>query len=199
MFFSKYRDGIFQESPNLVPIILSWTGRRVNTSSFPQSHFLKVFFFQWKVLFQKIPSTTAVTPHILDSNGVVCFLHFSGYLEADCKKMVSPVLAPLWQVLWQTIQGTEIALIARRSAKWKYIFHCAIKWSGDCPYAERLCSNLARELPEAAWEDWGMLGKSLGKTEESSVLSKSPLGCHWKANPSFRYTNHPTKADSGSV
>jgi len=32
------------------------------------------------------------------------------------------------------------------------------------PYAETLCSDLVRGLPEAVWEDWGMLGKSLGKT-----------------------------------
>lgn len=191
MFFAKYQDGIFKESPNLVPIIFSWMGRRVNTSSFPQSHFLKGFLFQWKVLFQKKPSTTAVIPHILDSNGVVCFLHFSGYLEADCKILVSPILAPLWQVLWQTIQGTEIALIVRRSAKWKYIFHCAIQviwrlslcWETLLQLGQRAARGCVGGLGNA----WQVLGKDRGELRAEQITPGMPL----KGKPKFSLHKSP--------
>lgn len=150
MFFSKYHNGIFQEPPNFVPVILSWIGRRVNIISFPQFHFLQVFVFQWKVLCQKKKTTTTVIPHILDSNGVICLLHFTGYLKTNCTILVHH---PFWHLSGKSCGRPYRA--RRQHSQWGVQIEntssiVRSKISGDCPYAERLCSDLARGLLGAA-------------------------------------------------
>lgn len=145
----------------------------------------------------------AVIPHILDSDGVIWFLHFSGSLRQAVKH---------WCV---THSGTVLASkccdrsyrALRLHSYWEVQIEntssivCAPK-DLDWPYAERLCSVLAwTEASRNCVGGQELLGKSLAKTEKRRAL-------HW-ANYSWYATERQTqvsptqieqlKGDCGSV
>lgn len=99
---------------------------------------------------KKKKTTTTVIPHILDSNGVICLLHFTGYLKTNCTILVHH---PFWHLSGKSCGRPYRA--RRQHSQWGVQIEntssiVRSKISGDCPYAERLCSDLARGLLGAA-------------------------------------------------
>lgn len=65
----------------------------------------------------------------------------------------------------------------------------------------RHCSDLARGLPKAAWEDWGMLGKSWERKRRGELWAEpiTPRDATKKQNQVFATATNQLKGDCGSI
>lgn len=182
MFFLKYQDGIFQKCANFVSIILSQN------------------FIFWKSQFSCAKHFVKKNPLNHSSNTTHSWLWWG--------HMVPSFLWVGWDKYCQntvkywclTHSGTVLAnVVTDHTGQWDYthseksssivrdpkdlgtdlmLRDCAVLWLGQ---------RAATSCVGGQGNVWQIPDKD--GEEASSTLSKLPLVCHWKANPSFHHTN----------